>query len=86
MDGDQSVLKESGLAERMKAAVLAATEAICRPSSEVSGVVTCTIAAQVRLLVPGGGGYVRRVSESAAGAGSQQALTEAAKRLAEKNI
>lgn len=85
INGNAEVLSEIGLAQKMRAALLSSVDASCRPASEVSGVISCTISAQVHLLTPNGNGSLRQSSETGAGTTTTQALARAAELLTERH-
>jgi hypothetical protein len=84
-NGNAEVLSDVGLAQKMRAAVVAVVDAGCHPSSELSGIVSCTVSAQVRLITPSGNGSLRQLSETGAGETQAQAVTRAAELMAERH-
>jgi hypothetical protein len=84
-NGDATVLLDVGLAQKMRAAVVAVVDASCRRSSELSGIVSCAVSAQVRLISPTGNGSLRQWSETGAGETQAQAVARAAQLMAERH-
>jgi len=85
INGDAAVLSDVGLAQKMRAAVVAVVDASCRRSSELSGIVSCTVSTQVRLFAPTGNGSLRQWSETGAGETQAQAVARAAELMAERH-
>ena len=85
MNGNAGILSVVGLAQKMRATLLAAADASCAPTSGVSGLVSCTISVQVRLLKPSGNGWLRQWSEIGVGGTVTQAVIRAVELLIERH-
>jgi hypothetical protein len=85
MHGSAAVLTEVGLSQKMRAALLAKVNAACRPSSGISELTNCTVTVEARLLSPSGKGAFFTLSETGAGATSEQAISRAVELLSERH-
>lgn len=85
MTGNVEILREIGLIQKMRAALISIVDASCRTGLEAPAVVACTISVQGRLVTRNGNTSLRRWSEIGAGTSTAQALTRAAELLIERN-
>jgi hypothetical protein len=86
LKGDTDILSEVGLRTKMRGALLAEIlEATCTPTSEISGLVSCKLSIQIRLLTPAGNGTLHQLSEIGAGTSAAQAVSRAAELLVERH-
>ena len=85
LNGDASVLWDIGLAQKMRAALVVSVDARCSPSSEVSGLMSCTINAHSNLIKANSNTSLRQWSETAPGATQILALQRAAELLIERH-
>ncbi len=84
-NGDSSSLIKVGLAQKMRAAILGSVEANCHPAVGVSGIVSCTVSAQVRVLTPAGVSSIHQASEIGVGSANPQAVAQGTKLLLERH-
>ena len=85
LGGDASALSEAGLAQKMRAAVLMTVDATCRPPAGTSGIVSCTLLVQQRVIGPSGQAVTRQWTQVGAGPSPELATTRAAELLVARN-
>lgn len=82
-DGNAAVLAEVGLAQKMRAAILAKIDTSCRPAT--SDLTSCIVTVEVRILNASGNSFLRSISETGAGATAEQAVVRATELVAERH-
>ena len=85
LGGDASALSEAGLAQKMRAAVLMTVDATCRPPAEKTGIVSCTLLVQQRVIGPSGQAVTRQWTQVGAGPNPELATMRAAELLVARN-
>ncbi|MGO8854651.1 MAG: hypothetical protein ACLQO1_02905 [Steroidobacteraceae bacterium] len=81
--GNAAVLTDVGLSQKMRAAVLANVDVTCRPAT--SGLMSCAVTAELRILRPSGAPSLRSISETGAGVTTEQAVLRAAELVAQRH-
>ena len=85
MDGNSAILSEVGLAQKMRAALLTNVDASCHPATKLSGVVSCTLSIQLRVVRPTGRIVSRQWTQVGAGSSVAQAVSRAVELWVERH-
>ena len=85
ISGGTAVLVETGLAQKMRAALLTGVEATCRQATGLTGVNTCSVAIDLRVVGPAGTSSLYHWSETGAGTNTAQAIARATELFVERN-
>ncbi|MFI5020378.1 MAG: hypothetical protein ACHQRJ_01820 [Alphaproteobacteria bacterium] len=86
MRGESAVLADVGLAQKMRATVLALVDATCQQAASVSGLTSCTVVAHLRMLKSGSRNTSSSEwSETGAGTSRDDAIARATELLIERH-
>lgn len=82
MRGEPEILADVGLKQTIRAAVIALVDVACRKTVSLSDLISCTVSMDVRILKPNvNDARMRKLSETVAGPGQDDAIARAAELL-----